>query len=130
MKKRKLAPNLFTEDDDPSESGSKDVDTKVDKLFTLLLAYAIAGTTSIAKRACADRRSLSGADSTLFVQVPLKLTCPRDYFLSCGICQSVRSSGSRALSRPPLTPPQAPAKVTGSFFQSMGAISGKPVACQ
>jgi len=43
VKKRKLAPNLYTEDDDPDEAGPRDAESYLDRLFTLCLAYAHGG---------------------------------------------------------------------------------------
>ena len=71
VKKRKLAPNLYTEDDDPEEAGPRDADSYLDRLFTLCLAYAMAGTMAVpAAPAAIDEASL-GADSALFVTVPV-----------------------------------------------------------
>ena len=43
QRKRKLGDNLYTEEIETEESVSKDVETYSDKLYTLLLAYAMAG---------------------------------------------------------------------------------------
>ena len=46
VKKRKLAPNLFTEDEELDEAIPKDAESSLDRLFMLCLSYALAGTTS------------------------------------------------------------------------------------
>ncbi|CAE7039628.1 unnamed protein product [Symbiodinium sp. CCMP2592] len=71
VKKRKLAPNLYTEDDDPEEAVVKDSDSYLDRLFTLCLSYALAGTTAMPGAPAALDEATLGADSTAFVAVPL-----------------------------------------------------------
>ena len=71
VKKRKLAPNLYTEDDDPDEAGPRDAESYLDRLFTLCLAYAMAGTMAVPAAPAAMEEASLGADSTLFVAVPV-----------------------------------------------------------
>eukprot|EP00435_Cladocopium_sp_Y103_P074094 s597_g46.t1 len=62
QKKRKVGDSLFVEEGEEEESCTHDYDNYLDKLYTLLLAYAMAG--------CAGENSL-GSDTTKFVSVPL-----------------------------------------------------------
>ncbi|CAE7828536.1 unnamed protein product [Symbiodinium necroappetens] len=71
VKKRKLAPNLYTEDDDPDEAGPRDANSYLDRLFTLCLACAMAGTMAVPAAPAAMEEASLGADSTLFVAVPV-----------------------------------------------------------
>ena len=43
QKKRKLGENLYTEEADEDEPCQQNMETYLDRLYTLLLAYAIAG---------------------------------------------------------------------------------------
>ncbi|CAE7248146.1 unnamed protein product, partial [Symbiodinium sp. CCMP2456] len=74
VKKRKLAPNLYTEDDDPDEAGPRDAESYLDRLFTLCLAYAMAGTMAVSGAPAGTEEAHLGADSSLFVAVPLDVT--------------------------------------------------------
>ena len=50
QKKSKLDKNLYTEEMETEEQISKDADTYIDKLYTLLLAYALAGAEAYRKQ--------------------------------------------------------------------------------
>ena len=93
VKKRKLAPNLYTEDDDPDEAGPRDADSYLDRLFTLCLAYAMAGTMAVP--AAMEEASL-GADSTLFVAVPVDVVmmCPGHSDSQVVLASSTRPGGA------------------------------------
>ena len=68
QKKRKLGDNLFTEEAEEEEPSARDTEAYLDKLQTLMLAYAMAGPTD----ARSWLRPLTlGADSALYAQVPL-----------------------------------------------------------
>ena len=47
-KKRKLGDNLYTDEADTEDVGPKDCDSYLDKLYTLLVAYALAGSSALA----------------------------------------------------------------------------------
>ena len=71
-KKRKVGENLFTEDKEDEEQCDQDWETYLNKLHTLLLAYAMAGSSSLAPPAgdVIGFDSL-GADATKYLEVPL-----------------------------------------------------------
>ena len=71
QKKRKLGDGLYTDEVDDEEPASHDADSYLDKLHTLLLAYAIAGASPLPGAPAAAEEAALGADSTLFVAVPL-----------------------------------------------------------
>lgn len=71
-KKRKLGDNLFTEEHEDDDATPKDWESYMDKLLTLLLAYAMAGTAAIPGGAGgAAIPDTLGSDSCLAVEVPL-----------------------------------------------------------
>ena len=70
-KKRKLADTLFVEEDADEDTVARDWEGYLDKLYTLLVAYALAGTGRVSGAPEAAREAVLGADSTSFVQVPL-----------------------------------------------------------
>lgn len=71
-KKRKLGDNLFTEDNEDDDASPRDWETYMDKLLTLLLAYAMAGTTAIpAPTGVPAAADMLGSDSCSAVEVPL-----------------------------------------------------------
>ena len=71
-KKRKLGDNLFTEDHEDDDASPRDWETYLDKLLTLLLAYAMAGTAAIPVVPGGPALSdILGSDSCLAVEVPL-----------------------------------------------------------
>lgn len=70
-KRRKVGDNLFTEDhDDDDDSVSQNWESYLDKLYTLLVAYSMAGTATPQPPPGADPEGL-GADSTKYVEVPM-----------------------------------------------------------
>ena len=70
QKKRKLGDSLFFEDGD-DEDMAHDIDNYLDRLFTLLLAYAMAGCAGVTGAPEATQELNLGADTTKFVGVPL-----------------------------------------------------------
>ena len=50
QKQRKLGEHFYTEEMETEEQISKDADTYIDKLYTLLLAYALAGAEAYRKQ--------------------------------------------------------------------------------
>ena len=72
QKKRKLGENLYTEEVDEDEPCQHNVESYLDRLYTLLLAYAIAGVASPpGTTPDATKESTLGADSTEFAAVPI-----------------------------------------------------------
>jgi len=71
QKKRKLGDGLYTDEVEDEEPSSHDADAYLDKLHTLLIAYAIAGASPLPGAPAAADEAALGADSTLFVAVPL-----------------------------------------------------------
>ena len=71
QKKRKLSDGLFIEDGEDEEVVAHDVDNYLDRLFTLLLAYAMAGCAGVTGAPDAAQELNLGADTTKFVNVPL-----------------------------------------------------------
>jgi len=83
QRKRKLGENLYTEEVETEEAVSRDVDTYLDKLYTLLLAYSMAGVhplpgVDMSKEACLS------ASSVEFVGVPLDVAS--SYFFRAKRC--------------------------------------------
>ena len=81
QRKRKLGEGLFTEEADEDDAAPHDVDTYLDKLHTLLLAYAIAGSAQMASAPPAVEEATMGADTTLFVVAPLDVLLAYHYGL-------------------------------------------------
>ena len=71
QKKRKLSEGLFIEDGEDKEAVAHDVDNCLDRLFTLLLAYAMAGCAGVTGAPDAAQEFNLGADTVKFVNVPL-----------------------------------------------------------
>ena len=92
QKKRKLGENLYTEEVDEDEPCQHNVESYLDRLYTLMLAYAIAevappsGTTPDATKEAA-----LGADSTEFAAVPLDV-CMTYWFRAKRTCYQVHPS--------------------------------------
>ena len=72
-KKRKLGDSLFFEDGEDEKVVAHDIDSYLDRLFTLLLAYAMARCASIPGAPEASQELGLGADTTKFVGVPLDM---------------------------------------------------------
>ncbi|CAJ1339037.1 unnamed protein product [Effrenium voratum] len=70
-KKRKLGEGLWTEEPDDEQPGHQDWETYLDRLFTLLLAYALGGVKALDNAPPAKEEDVLGADTTKFVYVPL-----------------------------------------------------------
>eukprot|EP00435_Cladocopium_sp_Y103_P070895 s1385_g36.t1 len=70
QKKRKVGDSLFVEEGEDEESCTHDYDNYLDKLYTLLLAYAMAGCAVTGAPEPAQENGL-GADTTKFAAVPL-----------------------------------------------------------
>ena len=69
QKKRKIADSLYVEEAEEDEPASRDANSYLDKLWTLLLAYAMAGSAS-----CATAPSVAeglGSNSVEYVEVPV-----------------------------------------------------------
>jgi hypothetical protein len=71
QKKRKLAEGLYTEDAEDEDKIPHDWEGYMDRLLTLLLAYAMAGVTPRVGVKDASLEKSLGSDSTVFVEVPL-----------------------------------------------------------
>ena len=84
QKKRKLCENLYTEEVDEDEPCQHNVESYLDRLYTLLLAYAIAGVAS-------PPGTTPDADSTEFAAVPLDV-CMTYWFRAKRTCYQVHPS--------------------------------------
>ena len=81
-KKRKLGECLFTEEPDEEEPSNRDAGAYLDKLFTFLLAYAMAGVhppQPLAPGFDAKREAVLGADTSKFAAVPLDVMMAYHY---------------------------------------------------
>lgn len=67
QKKRKLGDGLFTEEVDDSEPLVQDAEAYLDRLHSLMLAYAIVGATAMPGAPTPGAENSLGADSTRFV---------------------------------------------------------------
>ena len=85
QKKRKLSDGLFIEDGEDEEVVAHDVDNYLDRLFTLLLAYAMAGCAGVTGAPDAAQELNLGADTTKFVNVPLDVIYKYDFRAKCSI---------------------------------------------
>eukprot|EP00435_Cladocopium_sp_Y103_P030945 s870_g7.t1 len=72
-RKRKLGEGLFTEEPELEEPGPKDVDHYLDRLHTLMLAYALAGSSRLSGAPPAKDEDVMGSDTTKFVGAPLDI---------------------------------------------------------
>ena len=63
-KKRKLGEGLWTEEPDDEQPGHQDWETYLDRLFTLLLAYALGGVKALDNAPPAKEEDVLGADTT------------------------------------------------------------------
>ena len=79
QKRRKLGEGLFTEEVEESETVVQDAESYLDKLHSLMLAYAIVGATPIQGAPTPGAENALGADSTRFVVAPLDVLMA--YFL-------------------------------------------------
>lgn len=72
-RKRKLGDNLFTEEQAEDDSAPQSWDLYLDKLHTLMVAYAMAGTAALPTPANPEppTDAALGADSTKYVAIPL-----------------------------------------------------------
>ena len=70
-KKRKLGEGLWTEEPEDEQPGHQDWETYLDRLFTLLLAYALGAVKALDNAPSAKEEDVLGADTTRFVSVPL-----------------------------------------------------------
>ena len=71
QKKRKIADSLYVEEAEEDEPASRDANSYLDKLWTLLLAYAMAGSAS-----CATAPSVAeglGPNSVEYVEAPVDI---------------------------------------------------------
>eukprot|EP00435_Cladocopium_sp_Y103_P025354 s2906_g6.t1 len=72
-KKRKLGDGLFTEEPELEEPGPKDVEHYLERLHTLMLAYALAGSSRLSGAPPAKDEDVMGSDTTKFVGAPLDI---------------------------------------------------------
>ena len=72
-KKRKLGDGLFTEEPEAEEPCAHTSDAYLDRLMTLMVAYALAGSGVVAGAPARAEEDQLGADSTKFVEVPLDI---------------------------------------------------------
>ena len=79
QKRRKIGEGLYTEDVDESEPVLQDSESYLDRLHSLMLAYAIVGATAIQGGPTPGAENALGADSTRFVVAPLDVLMA--YFL-------------------------------------------------
>ena len=73
QKKRKLGDSLYIEDGDDEEVVAHDVENYLDRLFTLLLAYSMAGCSGVTGAPDAAQELSLGADTTKFINVPMDI---------------------------------------------------------
>eukprot|EP00435_Cladocopium_sp_Y103_P020790 s3584_g5.t1 len=71
QKKRKVGDSLFVEEGEEEEACTHDYDNYLDKLYTLLLAYAMAGCAGVTGAPEPAQENSLGSDTTKFVSVPL-----------------------------------------------------------
>ena len=71
QKKRKLAEGLYTEEVEDDDRAPHDWESYMDRMLSLMLAYAMAGVTPRADVRDASAEKSLGAESTNFVEVPL-----------------------------------------------------------
>ena len=71
QKKRKLGDNLYTEEAETEELVSKDAETYLDKLYTLMLAYALTGAGPLTGVADPSKEKTLGSNPAEFVEVPV-----------------------------------------------------------
>ena len=71
QKKRKLAEGLYTEEVEDDDETPHDWENYMDRMLSLMLAYAMAGVTPRADVRDASLEKSLGAESTTFVEVPL-----------------------------------------------------------
>ena len=71
QKKRKLAEGLYTEEVEDDDRAPHDWESYMDRMLSLMLAYAMAGVTPRADVRDASSEKSLGAESTNFVEVPL-----------------------------------------------------------
>ena len=92
QKKRKLGENLYTEEVDEDEPCQHNVESYLDRLYTLMLAYAIAGVAPPSGTTPdATKEAALGADSTEFAAVPLDV-CMTYWFRAKRTCYQVHPS--------------------------------------
>ena len=70
-KKRKLRDGLFTEEPEAEEPCAHTSEAYLDRLMTLMVVYAPAGTAVVAGAPARAEEDQLGADATKFVEVPL-----------------------------------------------------------
>ena len=85
QKKRKLGDNLFTEEVETDEVVSKDTDTYLDKLRTLMIAYAMAGVHPVP--GADPTKEVLGTSSAQFVTAPLDVLLA--YFFRAKRCAAI-----------------------------------------
>ena len=98
QKKRKLGDGLYTDEVEDEEPSAHNADAYLDKLHTLLIAYAIAGSSPLPGAPAAADEAALGADSTLFVAVPLDVAM--SYYLRAKRTSNLIPAAQR-LANPP-----------------------------
>ena len=71
QKKRKLGDGLFTEEAEDESPAVQDAEAYLDRLYSLMLAYAIAGSAGVTGAPSLTEEGTLGSDSTMFVVAPL-----------------------------------------------------------
>lgn len=71
QKKRKLGDGLFTEEAEDESPTVQDAEAYLDRLYSLMLAYAIAGSAGVTGAPSLTEEGTLGSDSTQFVVAPL-----------------------------------------------------------
>ena len=85
QKKRKLGDNLFTEEVETDEVVSKNTDTYLDKLHTLMIAYPVAGVHPVP--GADPTKEVLGTSSAEFVTAPLDVLLA--YFFRAKRCAAI-----------------------------------------
>ncbi|CAE7943544.1 unnamed protein product, partial [Symbiodinium necroappetens] len=126
QRKRKLGENLYTEEVETEEAVSRDVDTYLDKLYTLLLAYSMAGVHPLPGADMSKEASLS-ASSVEFVGVPLDVMESRDAHWVVHAAAFPVGQGETQAAAGTAAPPGAQAPQV-SHFKEGPSVNGKRVA--
>ena len=94
-RKRKLSENLFTEEHAEDDATPQNWETYLDKLHTLMIAYAMAGTSALPLSPLPAPQSDAalGADSTQFVAIPLDIVMA--YFFRAKRTSAALPAGKR-----------------------------------
>ena len=91
-KRRKVAGDIYIDAADEAADPPYDVQSYLAKLFTYLLALAIAGVTAVSGASAPDENTM-GADTTKFVQVPMDILM--SYYHRAARCTASQPPGAR-----------------------------------